>query len=54
MKLFLITYTQGGGSTRDEMCVAFLAYYPEVGAVFCGSAPAVPDTFVPFASQHIT
>jgi len=51
--LYMYMYTQGGESTREEMCVAFLAYYPQLRAAACGSLPLIPNSFAPFASQHV-
>ena len=56
MELTIIScciYTQGGESTREEMCIAFLAYYPQLRVGACGSLPRIPDAFAPFASQHV-
>ena len=45
--------TQGGEGTREEMCLTFLAYYPQINAGACGSLPRIPDAYAPFASQHV-
>ena len=45
--------TQGGEGTHEEMCLTFLAYYPQINAGACGSLPRVPDAYAPFASQHV-
>lgn len=34
--MFLL-YQQGGLSTRDEMCLTFIAYYPQTRMTGCGS-----------------
>ena len=45
---------QGGEGTREEMCFAFLNYYPYLAEdlVKCGSIPT-PDSFVPFVVNDI-
>lgn len=43
---------QGGESTRQEMCVSFLMYYPSLDVGFC-SSQATLDAYLNFAQQHI-
>lgn len=45
---------QGGEGTREEMCFAFLNYYPRVGTglVACGSVPN-PASFTRFVVNDI-
>ena len=43
---------QGGESTRNEMCVSFLMYYPELNMSTCGSQATFGSYFT-FAQQHI-
>ena len=31
------SYSQGGITTRDEMCLTFIAYYPRIRMTGCGS-----------------
>lgn len=52
VKWFL--HMQGGEGTREEMCFAFLNYYPYLAEdlVVCGSIPT-PDSFVPFLVNDI-
>ena len=52
MKRFL--HMQGGEGTREEMCFAFLNYYPYLAEdlVVCGSIPT-PDSFAPFVVNDI-
>ncbi|XP_033095852.1 DBH-like monooxygenase protein 1 [Anneissia japonica] len=45
--------TFSGLSTKDEMCVAFLLYYPRVNALECGSAPD-PMTLAEFLNVDIS
>lgn len=33
---------QGGLSTRDEMCLSFLLYYPRINLSRCESLPDIP------------
>jgi len=44
--------TLGGESTRNEMCVSFLMYYPEIDLGACSSQSTF-NSFMSFAQQHI-
>ena len=48
---------QGGESTREEMCLTFLLYYPQVDLSLCISRPPFQSSrfeiYVPFAQEHI-
>ena len=37
--IFVILFLQGGLSTKDEMCIGFLLYYPKIPLSKCTSAP---------------
>ena len=45
---------QGGEGTREEMCFAFLNYYPRVGTdlITCGSVPN-PASYTRFVTNDI-
>ena len=43
---------QGGEGTRDEMCLAFLLYYPKVDLTSCVSLPQ-SSSFTPFTNKHV-
>lgn len=45
--------TFGGEATTDEMCVAFLSYYPRTDVVACGSTPH-PNARRDFVSKYFT
>ena len=47
------TSMQGGESTREEMCVAFVYYYPLVDLSVCLSSPQAPLSFSAFANEYI-
>ena len=51
-KLLILLYTQGGESTRDEMCFTFLLYYPQVDLNICVSQSS-RSSYETFAQQHI-
>lgn len=48
----LLSYMQGGESTQEEMCYAFLLYYPKVDLSFCYSQPP-SNSYSEFTEQHI-
>ena len=41
---------QGGESTREEMCISFLYYYPEMDLSYCIGSQNVPEQF---AEQYL-
>ena len=49
---------QGGESTNEEMCLAFLNYYPRVDLAGCATfipvGPGSPLSFEPFLSTYTT
>ena len=51
---WMFLHMQGGQGTREEMCFAFLNYYPWVGTdlVACGSVPN-PESFTRFVTNDI-
>jgi len=50
----MLLYMQGGEGTREEMCFAFVNYYPrmESDLAFCGSIPDAAG-YVPFIRDEI-
>ena len=48
----VLMYLQGGLSTRDEMCLSFLVYYPRTSLTVCQSFPTV-GAFVPFVTNYV-
>ncbi|XP_050737020.1 DBH-like monooxygenase protein 1 [Eriocheir sinensis] len=45
--------TFGGFSTREEMCVSFLLYYPKVPITSCLSHPALENIYQPLGVKNI-
>ncbi len=44
--------TVGGASTRDEMCLSFIQYYPQTNMYSCLSTP-LTSSFIPFSTKHV-
>ena len=42
MILFIFAH-QGGIATTDEMCLAYLLYYPRIALSFCETLPTGPQ-----------
>ena len=51
---WIFLHMQGGEGTREEMCFAFLNYYPRVGTdlIACGSVPN-PASYTRFVTNDI-
>ncbi|XP_042889307.1 DBH-like monooxygenase protein 1 [Penaeus japonicus] len=47
------TPTFGGESTQEEMCIAFLTYYPRTDFMFCLSTPELPLIYRSFGIQEV-
>ena len=50
----VLLYMQGGEGTREEMCFAFVNYYPRMDSdlAVCGSIPDAAG-YVPFVQNEI-
>ncbi|XP_037779474.1 LOW QUALITY PROTEIN: MOXD1 homolog 1-like [Penaeus monodon] len=47
------TPTFGGESTQEEMCIAFLTYYPRTDFTFCLSGSDLPSIYTSFGIQEV-
>ncbi|XP_068215999.1 DBH-like monooxygenase protein 1 [Palaemon carinicauda] len=49
----LKTPTYGGLTTNEEMCLGFLAYYPRIDFMFCGSNPPMKNIYESVGFEEI-
>ena len=41
-------FSQGGPETKDEMCMAYLYYYPAIDLATCESVPTIEQSLTAF------
>lgn len=52
--LFNLFFIQGGSSTHQEMCMAFVFYYPKIDFGLCTSVPSKTQTYPYFGIYNVT